>query len=393
MKHRKMQHLASSIYRFNNFKVKSNSLMNGGLRPPTIYSNYVDGIVCVQHREYIGDIYSASDFKTQAFELNPGMELTFPWLAQIATAFEEYQWKGMVFEFKSMSSDAILSGSSSAALGTVIMATQYNALSAPFTNKGQMENYVFANSCKPSMNMVHPVECRSQFNPQSMLYVRNTNSFTGDKRLYDLGSFQIAVQGCQGDVGVIGELWVNFEVCFYKPKYQPGIGGGNIDVFQIPFTIGNNLITAPTTGKPLGNADATGNTHFQSPIQMNPSLGGTINTANQTYTFPSFIEAGFYLINYTLQIPGNPTLTTAPSITGLTNCALFVFPVNNTTWTYGSNSTSGNPTTYILSEMIYIVSPNASFTVSGGVWTGGTAASATLLVTQLNGSLGNPSVQ
>ena len=54
----------------------------------------------IRHREYITDIYSGvagapgapapSPFKIQSFSLNPGMIETYPWLANVAGRFEEY---------------------------------------------------------------------------------------------------------------------------------------------------------------------------------------------------------------------------------------------------------------------------------------------------------------
>ena len=70
----------------------------------------------IRHREYITDIYSGvagspgapapSPFKIQSFSLNPGMIETYPWLSNVAGRFEEYNIEGMLFEYKSMYSDA-----------------------------------------------------------------------------------------------------------------------------------------------------------------------------------------------------------------------------------------------------------------------------------------------
>ena len=82
---------------------------------------------------------------------------TYPWLANVAGRFEEYNIEGMLFEYKSMYSDAAVQTGGS--LGSVIMATSYNAAKPLFASKIEMENYEFAMSAKPSVSMCHPIEC------------------------------------------------------------------------------------------------------------------------------------------------------------------------------------------------------------------------------------------
>lgn len=72
----------------------------------------------IQNREYIMDIVSgssANSFNYNTFDLNPGSSVTFPWLNRIAQNFESYRFHGLVFEFKSMSADAL--NSTNTALG------------------------------------------------------------------------------------------------------------------------------------------------------------------------------------------------------------------------------------------------------------------------------------
>lgn len=181
--------------------------------------------------------------------------------------------RGLVFEFKTMSSDAVLSSGASSALGTVIFATQYNALDKPFEDKRTMENYEFANSTKPSESMLHPVECKRSQTPVDLLYVRTEELVsTGDLRMYDLGNFSFAVQGCQNAAPgqVIGELWCSFEVEFFKPKLLP-LGGAStlMDHYQLrganlvgptnPFYTQNGLTRLP--GSNLGTYIQVSNTN------------------------------------------------------------------------------------------------------------------------------------
>lgn len=383
MTNRKMKHLAPKLYNFDAFKVAKNSLMFGGLSPPSIVSSYRNGGICITHREYIRDIYAAQDFTTHDFDINPGLESSFPWLSQIAPSFEEYEWKGLVYEYKSMSSDAVLSSANSSALGTVVMATQYNALSHEFTNKKEMANYEYANSAKPSVTFVHPVECKPTAHP--ILYVRTTDNVTGDKRLYDIGSFQIAVQGCQSDEGVIGELWASFEICLYKPKFEQG-SGSQTDMFIMPYgyTPQNIGAVLSTGARTLGSSNPDGVTTFTSPPQINGNLGGTISTTQERYSFPPDITSGFYEVVYNCTITGSPTGITTPSFSGFQNCSRIAI---NGFDDFKATQTVGTSVNINISAQIEILGPNASFLLAGIAWSGGTGALASFCVTELFGSL------
>ena len=197
----------------------------------------------VSHREYIGDVFTGGiqpDDKTApysspftignvqvagsgevlgngGFKINVGVKDTFPWLYNLARNYEQYRVHGMVFEFKSLSADAL--NSTNTALGSVIMATEYNAANPIFESKQQMENYEFAQSCKPSVSMMHAIECAPNLTSVSELYVRaGPIPLYQDPRLYDLGTFQIATCGMQAAQINIGELWCTYLVELIKPK-------------------------------------------------------------------------------------------------------------------------------------------------------------------------------
>jgi len=230
---------------FGDYQVNGNSLMKGDSVPAV--RNTPGGMI-IRHREYIADIYANSGFYNTVFDINPGLGGVFPWLADIANCFEEYRFRGLIFEFKSMSADNVLSTTTtSTALGTVIMATQYNSLQANFTDKRTMENYEFANSAKPSVSFIHPVECQANLDANTHLYVRQ-GPFTGDQRLYDIGQFQVAVQGMAFNGGVIGEIWCSYEIEFFKPKITIGNGCSTV-MSQVTGTINaaNCFSTTPTT--------------------------------------------------------------------------------------------------------------------------------------------------
>lgn len=236
---------------FGDYTVKKNVFSPGS--PPSI-SNKIEngGAVCIRHREYIGDIISSSSantFKIQSFDINPGLETTFTWLSQIASNFQEYEFQGLLFEFRTMSADAL--NSTNTALGQVIMATNYNSALPNFSSKAEMENSEFAQSIKPSESCVHLIECARSATVLSELYVRSgAVPANTDQRFYDLGNFQIATNGMQGTSVNVGELWVSYQVCLRKPLVFDNLG----EEIEYAHFINN---TGVTNAAPMGTSNAT----------------------------------------------------------------------------------------------------------------------------------------
>lgn len=209
---------------FGDYKLESNSLVsaatNGaeGAEVPLVNKTAPGGIRVV-HREYLGDILSStSSFNLTSYAINPGLVASYPWLSAIAANFEQYKIHGLVYEFKTLSSD--YTGSPN--LGYVAMATAYNAAipaSSIFPDKRAMENHSYSNSCKPSVSMLHGIECKRSLVTVEELYVRTGAVPSGsDVRLNDLGNFCIAVGGQSSNGGVLGELWASYDVEFFEPR-------------------------------------------------------------------------------------------------------------------------------------------------------------------------------
>lgn len=298
-----LQTVIKALTGFGDYEVASNSLMSPTLGgDPPIIKNTNNNSHVIHHREYVGDIYASGAFQNASYPINPGLIGSFPWLAQIADSYEQYKFRGAVMEFKSMCSDAVLSTSASGALGTVIMSTQYNVLEAPFADKRSMENYEYANSCKPSCSMLHPIECKMSQTSVAELYVRTAGITQGDLRLYDLGTFSIAVQGMQNTLPnqVIGELWCSFEVEFFKPKLL--VGGGAL-LSDHYYGTGTNVITA---AQPLGIIDGTIVRRSGSNLGTTIQVAAVSPYAANVLKFPSYVVDGKYLITYFM---GGTTVT------------------------------------------------------------------------------------
>lgn len=265
--------------------VKYNVLVNESQVPQF---GSMPNTVHIRHREYIGDVVTsnvAGAFRIQDFPINPGMGVTFPWLSQVCGAtFQQHRINGMVFEFRTMSSDAL--NSTNTALGSVVMATEYDSLGTPFVNKFEMENTEFGVSCKPSCNMMHAIECDRRQTTVSELYIRNAAPpATADRRLYDLGRFSIATTGFQGTNVNIGELWVTYDITLFKAILEPPLSIGLFTRFHIDVATGlaggisnHPMALLPQTSSPPG-------------IEYD-NIGLTVNTTGTVVTFPLNIPSG-----------------------------------------------------------------------------------------------------
>ena len=216
---------------------KYNVLTNGA-QIPQFQASKASNIVC--HREYLGDIVGTTDFTNRGYPLNPGIVETFPWLSSVADNYAQYRFHGLIFEFRPLITDFVTSG----APGVVVMATNYNADDPIYSTKQEMENSEFAVSVKPTMQLMHGVECAVDQSVLRQMYIRTGELPTGqDKKFTDLGNFQFATQA--NPTQTLGELWVSYCVEFFKPRLPTDVGGN----VRTQHTIRSSVVAATS---PLG---------------------------------------------------------------------------------------------------------------------------------------------
>lgn len=368
----KIGHLVEKITGFGDYNVVENSIMKGGLSPPTVVNTTNKGGVIVRHREYIGDVLATSAFTLQTFTINPGLlnslQGAFPWLAQIANSYEQYRFRGLLFEFQSTSSDALLSSATSTALGTVSMATQYDVSQPLFSDKRTMLNYEYANSRKPSCTFIHPVECKQSQTPLKYYFTRSGAVPSGaDPGRFDFCRFSVATEGMQAPGGVLGELWVTYEVEFLKQQFEQS---AFTDHFQIASPGSNSMFGAP------GTQQATN-------IARGGTIGGSITGTGQTYSFPPLLGSGMYLITY--QCTGAAAAALGPPAQSFTNCVAVPFFNNNGSSFISNGASTAN--VFMAVQLIRVLKQGAAFSWSAVGLPGGSPVTADLVVSQVASSL------
>lgn len=318
------------------YKMSKNSVWSTAEQCPSMHSTSEN--IIVRHREYIGDVFSSTTFQNIEYPINPGLQTTFPFLSTIAANFQEFSFKGLVFEFRSTSADAL--NSTNTALGTVAMAVQYRAGATSFTNKQQVLNEMWAADSKPSESFFMPVECAPAECPMDIQYVRTGSVPSGeDIRFYDLGKLALSTVGSQA-VANVGELWVTYEVALKKPILVGAIGS-DVESALIPRVSCSNIVPFGVSSGPI----------------LNNSMGATVDG------FKITLPIGFSgKILLSLFWFGSAGSWSRPPITAV-NATLVNY---NGAPTQESNPTTGSSTLY---QAIYSIPDSnivASFTAGVG---------------------------
>lgn len=231
---------------YGDYKVASNSLISSASNNIPFMHNAGQSVT-VRHRECLGPINGSIDFAIQyVLALNPGVKSTFPWLSGLATNFQEYEWKGLIFHYIPTSGSAI--SSTSAALGSIVAVTNYRLTDAPPTSKVDMLNDYWSGEVVPNQTLIHPIECSPKENPFLIHYVRS-GAVSSELHLYDLGVTYFATQGQQSNY-VLGDLYVTYEVVLRKPIATIStISSSFVDYYAIgsvsntsPFGTGNGTV-------------------------------------------------------------------------------------------------------------------------------------------------------
>jgi hypothetical protein len=340
------------------------------------FGNMNDGTRVV-HRDYISDVYTSTvtnQFTNTVIPINPGLASFVPYLSNIAQNYEEYRINGMVFEFISTTSPFSTGNS----MGSVIMSMEYNAANPAYTSKAQMENSDFAISARFDKNMAYGVECKT--NAQNHYYVRSGASAL-PVTTTDLGLFQIATNPSSTfpTNSAIGELWVSYDITFYRPRVSPA-RFGYAHLTWGPYASGTSInfagiITAPQvvsniqgnltglTTKSSGNgfvisfpfADVGDQYLVSVAVTSSTALGPTnsVNVfagTNMTQIAVYSNSSGSYQASAQEGI-GPPNNLTGSSVTGFTFTAIYqvniedepgLVPTINTPGTFWSAATAGN---------------------------------------------------
>lgn len=289
--------------------VPSNSLIRSRSRSHTaagsqnaLFGSTHDGVV-ITNSEYVQDVVtdaSANTFSLNTLKINPGDPESFPWLSAVAACFQEYEFLGLVFEFRTMSADAL--SSANTALGQVIMGVEYNALQPAPTTKQAIEQLMGSISVKPSSNARCAIECKRKRNPLGTLYIRNSGNATNeDIRFEDMGYICIATNGMQGTSVNVGEIWVHYIVKLKKQIIPQAVGPSSQLILQYAHYagIGSTDALDQSASHPFGHLLTPGGPFGTASVDngfanYTDTIGGHWCTAGNTDPSQAFVPRQYY---------------------------------------------------------------------------------------------------
>lgn len=256
--------------------VRNNTILASPV--PFMHSTIDDG-VRIAHHEYLGNLSMSSNLVNTRFPINPGLPSVFPWLSQIAENFQEYQFMGLVFYFRSTSAEAV-AGSSNYALGSVMGAVQYNVNDQPPVTQSEFLTLAGATDGKPGQDQLFPVECDPMKSVFRTHFVRRGLTGIADLAQYDVGVMNLATVGGQGAYPA-GQVWVAYDVKLCKPQK-----GERNPVFELLNNDQADL--TKTSGLTLGT---------MTQVTCN-SLGVSYSPGDDTVLIPASMSGRYEMIAY-----------------------------------------------------------------------------------------------
>lgn len=188
--------------------------------------------VTITHRSFLFPVTNNLNFTAISVPCNPGLSGSFPWLGKLARRYEEYRFKRLRYEFRSVAA--------SSTAGVVMMSFDYDAADQAPATKAEQAQTIPNSETNVWMNndlIVRPDD--------GWHFVRSgTLSSNLDVKTYDMGNLWLS--SAYGNNVVGGELYVEYTVELRKPTDGPEVCGryaADTTSFAIPVSPTNALVT------------------------------------------------------------------------------------------------------------------------------------------------------
>lgn len=207
------------------YQINKNSLIQDGdnfLKPSQMsFAPTGAASIRIRKREFVADLIAPDTpvaFSQTQFRLQPTDVKTFPWLSAVAQHFTEWELHGAILTYETTSSNY----AQDMALGTVSIATQYNANEYPYASMKDMLQAAYHSRGNPSESIMHGIECDPSLQASERLFTRRFGTF-GPPNLYDHGVVTVATEGLPAKPGtVIGRLFITYDVELNLPCLPSG---------------------------------------------------------------------------------------------------------------------------------------------------------------------------
>lgn len=164
----------------------------------------------VVRKEYVGDVSGSVTFANTSYAFNPGMANLFPWLSNIANAYEEYHVDNVMFHYEP--------SQATTATGSVMLSFDYDSLDAAPADKNDAllnSSYVRSSPWDRATMALRKVDIDQR--QGNALFTRNATISGSDLKTYDLGQLHVSTVG-QANTAIIGELWISYSIALRVPQ-------------------------------------------------------------------------------------------------------------------------------------------------------------------------------
>jgi hypothetical protein len=188
------QELYDRLQKFDDYPIVMNSLIGGGMTLQEIDNVTKKNRTVVRRREYVTNLRKDSQTTKYNFSMNPASKVTFPLLSKMANRFRFFKYTGLVFEYQPRIE---VKGNGEVSFQT-----------ATYGGKGQgkLKNQKDRHQGDFSELLIHPVKCYP---------AREHADYTIDeysKKSRPFGNFMVELASELTVIGVVGQLWVSYEV-------------------------------------------------------------------------------------------------------------------------------------------------------------------------------------
>ncbi len=215
------------------------------------YQSLANGNIVVRHREYLGKIAGATGFSVLSKAINPGLSTSFGWLYGLANRYESYRVKRMVYHYVPSKTGTFA--------GTIILGIDYDASDASPFGEDELQTYWGAKTSviTEPLSLVASVQAMHKIGPSKFVRMGSLDA-DQDIKLYDVGNFFYAVDGC-ADTSSIGRIFVDYEIELQTPQSDPSAIVSGVYSFTSE-SAAAPLGTAIVSSGPLGLTWVSGTT-------------------------------------------------------------------------------------------------------------------------------------
>lgn len=153
----------------------------------------------------------ASTLDIQNYPINPGMEISFPWLCNTAINWEQYRIHRLEYFYVPFCGTQTV--------GMVTLAPEYDASEPPPVSEAQLNNNFGAVSGPVWKPMSLRMNAQALMGLGPRKFIRGT-AMAGDIKTFDAGILRLGVNNLTS-TALVGKLYVSYDIEFFMPQSGP----------------------------------------------------------------------------------------------------------------------------------------------------------------------------